>query len=288
MDKITEQYDVNENHEPRLDSCVIVLYFPKESMVEYILKISIFFNKIVLIDNTPKNKSFFTKKSFFPPNIFLISNFKNRGVAAALNTGCHFLFDRESNYTILFDQDSSIKENFSCSVNDILKICNIENSIIGLSHKESAIRRVFHLENRIPLNKSKTIITSGTIISKNVFTLLGEFREDFFIDSIDHEYCLRAHKHKINVLSTKAALINHHIGSKGGLIPIHNHERKFYIFRNVIVTIKLYWKDDIFWALKQFLRLITELFHAAFLEKDKIKKLNNMLRGIKNGLSYKT
>jgi rhamnosyltransferase len=47
-----------------------------------------------------------------------------------------------------------------------------------------------------------TTITSGSLVSLTVFQLLGGLRDDFFIDCVDHEYCLRARAHGFRVMIT--------------------------------------------------------------------------------------
>src|SRR4030095_5315976 len=60
----------------------------------------------------------------------------------------------------------------------------------------------------------RTVITSGTLLSLNAYDAIGRFRDDFFIDGIDHEYCLRARAKRYRILLMLAPLLVHSIGER--------------------------------------------------------------------------
>lgn len=55
-----------------------------------------------------------------------------------------------------------------------------------------AQRHFLHARRALLFRERKTLITSGMLIPLSLFGKIGMFREDYFIDSVDHEFCLRA------------------------------------------------------------------------------------------------
>ena len=57
------------------------------------------------------------------------------------------------------------------------------------------------------------LITSGTLINLNNFERIGKFREDFFIDHVDHDYSLRAQRMGFTIARTTGQLMVHRLGA---------------------------------------------------------------------------
>jgi rhamnosyltransferase len=57
-----------------------------------------------------------------------------------------------------------------------------------------------------------TLITVGSLISVAAFARIGPFREDFFVDYADIEFCLRARRSGYHVVQGVAPTIEHAIG----------------------------------------------------------------------------
>jgi rhamnosyltransferase len=57
-----------------------------------------------------------------------------------------------------------------------------------------------------PWQDMESVITSGSLLSLAAYTAIGPFREDFFIDHVDTEYCLRARLKHYRVIKTRSPL----------------------------------------------------------------------------------
>ncbi len=120
---------------------------------------------------------------------------------------------------------------------------------------------------------------------------MGGFREDYFIDQVDHEFCLRARAHGHQVVISRKPVMAHSVGESGGVwmpwlgvLPNHPPVRKYYIARNTVVTVKAYWRREPQWCLRRLARLLLGLGGMAFLEKQGFAKVRAFAGGIADGL----
>ncbi len=126
----------------------------------------------------------------------------------------------------------------------------------------------------------------------DLFKSIGSFREDYFIDSVDHEYCLRARSNNFSVVISCENLMSHSIGtsaSRSSRFQAFEHPpiRKYYIARNTLVTLKDYFTREPAWAMRQLLRLAIELASIILFERDKKNKTYAVVRGIRDGIKNK-
>tara|TARA_B100000787_G_scaffold170089_1_gene163930 strand:+ start:2092 stop:2988 length:897 start_codon:yes stop_codon:yes gene_type:complete len=85
-------------------------------------------------------------------------------------------------------------------------------------------------------------ICSGSIIRGDMFTKIGLFNEDFFIDWIDNEWMWRGHKAGLNVFCNKNLQIDHQWGEQSLKImniefPNKSDLRTYYTVRNGIALV---------------------------------------------------
>ncbi len=126
-----------------------------------------------------------------------ILNSENLGVATALNQGVRFAKENCFSWALLFDQDTTPEKTMT---EELLSVYT------DFPHKEKLAivgSNYYSAYNHRPLYSSidsgscrwvenKTIITSGSLLSLRAFDTIGPFRDGFFIDHVNDEYCLRA------------------------------------------------------------------------------------------------
>ena len=137
------------------------------------------------------------------------------------------------------------------------------------------------------------VIVSGAIFDIDMFDKTGVFSEIYFIDASDEELCLRAER-----LGYKHAVIGdcvmvHRFGEKkahdllGIKIITHNYSalRYYYSVRNHIWLIRSGYAP-VSRRFKLFGRYVLKTFiRALFFEEDRIAKLRQVFRGMRDGLS---
>ena len=279
---------------------ILVTYFPDDLFEHNVSLIKQQFPHIIIVDNSGSNETSIHLDNLSEKyNIFLKKNSENLGIAKAMNQGIEHAKKMNFNWLIFFDQDTQINNDYFDIMKEIVSFQSDMNFLAGCSYKSKPNKKV-KIPDRSTFNetnfkKIKTLITSGMLVPSSLIESIGGFREDYFIDSVDHEFCLRARKNNGRVLISKKIGMTHKIGApKNNIflnffpIPQHNSRRKYYITRNSIITALDYWQFEKFWSMKQFLRIIVEIFSVILFERNKNQKLQSIYKGIKDALRRKT
>lgn len=240
---------------------VTIVYNPHNqncNVVNNILTYSNFFKHIIIIDNSKNNNSYIFKNI---DNAIYIPNYKNLGIAKALNIGCKYALEKNYEWILTMDQDSywdnlQLKSFFSNIQNNITeknisfaptpinfqtKVCLlalIKKKILGPLYKEKKIITTNKIES------TNRVITSGNIINLNVIKKINFFTEDLFIDEVDYDLCYRLKKNNYNIIYFNDIFLNHYCGdNKRTLFPkymMHNGKRVYYIIRNMLINLHKY------------------------------------------------
>jgi rhamnosyltransferase len=220
-------------------------------------------------------------------NAQYISLGDNKGIATALNVGCKLAIAEKAAWILTMDQDSDFgmdgMEHFLREANQYP-----EQETVGVfcprhvneSWKQENVR----LQQ---FKEEQDVWTSGSLINVDAYKKVGDFRDDFFIDHVDVEFCIRLSEHKYKVLTVCRAELHHYLGD--GVIctnffgvkkymPDHSPLRRYYITRNGLhcgdlhPQMKQRMRRNIFKQIKKVLLYDTH--------KDKWKKLRYMIKGI--------
>ena len=72
-----------------------------------------------------------------------------------------------------------------------------------------------------PMPERKTVITSGCLVDAAFAREIGGFRDDFFIDQVDHEFCLRTRANGRRVAISAKPVMQHSVGGwRGPRVPL--------------------------------------------------------------------
>ena len=219
------------------------------------------------------------------------------GIAYALNQGIVHAKKLGFKWILCLDQDSNVESTLLAGLRATWKKGGCVPAIIGCNYMNEYKNTL-----KLSLNKDtkdfidcKTLITSGTLMPICIPEHIGYFRKDYFIDSVDHEFCLRARKYGYPVRLSRTIGMTHHIGSAPAtqlfgytLSHIHPPFRKYYIARNTVLTIKTYFKQEPLWALRQIARLGIEIISITTQEDNKFLKLKAFIQGVLHALQNKT
>jgi rhamnosyltransferase len=226
--------------------------------------------------------------------VHLHHNITNVGIAASLNIGVSIAKSNNYKWILTLDDDSFVVPNIIERL--IFWFSNIKTDkpigLIGMSWIEShVIKKEITTNDNLGYSEKRGLITSGSFFSIDTYDIVGPFREEFFIDSVDYDYCLRARDKGFAVIKLDEIGFEHSLGRSkaatllGWKITIENHEafRIYYGFRNSTVLALEYLIKDPFYSLAVLLRQIKILFIVLIFEKNKKAKLHSMIRGIKDG-----
>jgi rhamnosyltransferase len=291
-------------------ACVIVTYLPNKSVLQHIERVLELCGEVIVVDNTPKRE----KMPLPPaPHLTVCSFGENRGLAEALNKGIETAGEKGFENIFLLDQDSYVPEHF---FEDMITFkSRMETRIAGDAlyapdfwDRNSESRARFPVLYRFTLRHVSCgemasfrsegaiiAITSGTLITYSAYKKIGPLKEDYFIDFLDNEYCLRAHKMGVKVLINCDVVLNHSIGTRSkhtfGCLTIKpNHHapvRRYYIFRNGIRTALDYFRYYPSYSFLLVARLCHEMLSILLYENDRPRKFRALLYGSYHGIAGK-
>lgn len=228
----------------------------------------------------------------------------NKGIAAAQNIGITYGLNTGYQYFIFFDQDSAISDSFlitlySHAKNEGYEVCapvffdeekGFEYAITDI--KKNGRRIKIRSAGTKESFTSSTVISSGTLVNKDVFEKVGLMDETLFIDYVDTEWCLRCFSKGILVHIIPQARMLHSIGDKSlqiskFTIPVHSAIRRYYRVRNSILLFR-YSHVPKRLALREVCFCVIHSIILIMTQKNKPAYLKTFLKGIFDGLKGKT
>ncbi len=273
---------------------VVVTYFPDHQVEELLGNILSQVKILVVVDNTPGGGRLgaFGLLAEGEGRIRIVENLANLGVAAALNLGLEQAVQSGCRWLLTLDQDTRCYPQLVETLLRVGESCDPRPVVIGGNYFDSQSQRMkVPVDGEAECLEQKTVITSGCLVDVDLAMAVGGFREDYFIDQVDHEFCLRMRAHGHRVAISRKPVMDHSVGDPGGAwvpllgtLPNHPPLRKYYIARNTVVTVAKYWRREPDWCLRRMVRLVLGLFLMATLEKQRIAKIRAFVAGFLDGV----
>lgn len=196
-------------------------------------------NRVIVIDNSDGDNSSLLHP--YGDKVCYIPNGQNLGIAAALNRGFTRAVELGAEWVLTMDQDSRFEEG---EFDKFTALCNAYDT--PLSVGIFSPHQVYADPPRSGLptyEKRIEVMTSGNIVQVEAWRKAGGFREDYFIDLVDDEFCLRVLRQGWDIIMVNDALLCHRLGD--GLLHSrllrhrfldHPPVRYYYITRNLLAT----------------------------------------------------
>ncbi|NQW07356.1 MAG: hypothetical protein HQ480_02515 [Candidatus Pelagibacter sp.] len=264
---------------------IIILFQPHNEVLNYIKTIKNTFDVLVLYNNGIS----MDLNEFNEFN--LIGDGTNEGIGTAINKSVKFLQNQAVDIVFFFDQDSRINESFKLYIEECKNVLEVNNKLIlGASYSDQGDFDL--LKSSSEWIDEYAVITSGKCISIEYFISSGGYKESWFIDLVDVEFCLRIRLIGGKILRYTPVVMSHSIGEKGvhNFFNIkvkttnHNSLRLYYLFRNSCWLIKGYVISFPFLIIKYSLKRIKQVLKILFFEKQRKEKLKSILKGIVDGV----
>ncbi|WP_083928836.1 glycosyltransferase [Geopsychrobacter electrodiphilus] len=287
----------NKEPSPYNICSVVVTYFPDDNFSSHVSKIFDLTHRLIIIDNCSGENSIEMLRSIATrPGITLVLNKENLGVATAFNQGICAARDQGFSWALLFDQDSSPFASMVEVLSSVYRDYPLRDrlSLIGSAFVDTGIP-VVGRANAWWVEK-KDVISAGSLVSIEAYNLLGPFRDDYFIDAVDQEFCARSRKAGFSIVMSVSPLMSHSIGShtlhrffwKTFRPANHSPTRHYYMVRNYIVLAREYLFFDPLWVLSLAIVRLRELILVIFFENNKLSKITLMALGLWHGLCGKS
>lgn len=264
---------------------IVTLYHPDKNVAENILSYLDSLDVLYVVDNTENSNNL----GILPKSkkIVYINNLDNLGVAKALNIGCTLAIENKYSWILTMDQDSNFD---SKNINQLIEhIKNNDCSNVGIITPWHVIN-VQTEKPKEQIDYPFEVMTSGNIVNLEAYLKIGGFKDDYFIDNVDIEYCMNLNLHNYKIVRLNYIELKHSLGEicikkifkKKFICSNHNFIRRYYMTRNTFKLCDEYQKyfPEYCKFLKRCLR--GQLTNIILFEKDKIRKVKMMIKGYKD------
>lgn len=286
---------------------VIVTFNPDAGLLQRLCRILGQVALVVIVDNGSTASAYGAENL---PRVRLLRNDRNMGVAHALNQGLKLLCELGFVWAITLDQDSTPMPGM---VEELLRtLSNVTEpdrvALVGPNFtdqgapdakarwlKECSIMPIFF--ERVAcaskdLSDVTMINTSGALTNLEIFKKVGPLKEDFFIDYVDTEYCLRVRRMNYQILVSCRARLLHNLGEKRAVKflffvvrpTFHKPFRRYYISRNRIYMIREYAAAFPHWFAFDLMAGAYNGLRVILFEDNRWQKIKAFLNGAWDGL----
>ena len=274
---------------------VIVTFFPDRGFPGRLDAILRQFDRVLVVDNASDGESLSMLEDLCrtKDRLAMIRNDRNTGVAHALNQGCQYALEQQYRWAV--DVRPGHRRGPAATWNP----CSTQASalkearvgVIGCNYYEPNLGRVA-VPNPSGLTREEraVVITSGSLLSLQAYQRVGGFRDDFFIDAVDEEYCLRCSAGGFTNFFVFAPLMVHSIGSmkdhflfgcRALKFVLHHHPswRMYYFVRNNLILYGTYLFHRPSWVVPAAWKRCIQVALILLFEEDRLKKLRYALWG---------
>lgn len=266
-------------------AAVVVLYHPDASVLVNLGSIINQVAVLFVVDNSETSEQSVCMPLAAYANVSIIHTNGNIGIAAALNMAAQKALQDGCELLLTLDQDSCPLPGMI----DALLACHAPGVGLVAPRLQADSRQEHHGGGCRPVLNA---MTSGSLLNLAAYKEAGPFRDDFFIDFVDIEYCLRLHRSGFKILQADNAHLEHHVGTRIGLggrlsVTTHSPIRKYYKTRNRLKVWAEYESGFPGYVLRDRIRFLLEFIRLLLFEPEKMEKLRMIRRGWRDFLSGK-
>jgi rhamnosyltransferase len=271
---------------------ILVSYHPDAELPRRAARVLEQAGALVIVDNgSGEETQEVLRRIATDARVSLVLNPTNVGVASALNLGVERARASGFAWVLLLDQDSDLHDGMLASLIEVRAGYPepARVAVIGAGFSEDTRPA----PPGAAWQEVESVITSGSLIPLAVHAAIGPFRDEFFIDYVDSEYCFRARAQGYRVIRTAKPLMSHTIGAPtrhdllGKLKWTTNHspDRRYYMARNDTVMLREYGGYAFgSWALKSLSRRLRTCKRIVLYERSKARKIAAVSAGWWDGV----
>jgi len=259
---------------------------------------------VLIVDNGSQNNIAGLLPCEYEKKITILELGINYGVATAINRGISWAQERHYSYVIMFDQDSMpASDMVSILLREFLQIqaSGVKCAAVGPNYLDPRAKnrppfirvrglRIIRM-HRVHTERTVEVdylITSGCLISLEIFEQIGTMADALFIDYVDIEWGLRARSKGFRLFGVYDAHMKHILGESplmiaGYRLPVHSPMRHYYHFRNAVWLCQQSW-IPLSWRFVNTYRLVCKVIvYSLFAEPQKMH-FRMICLGIRDGL----
>ena len=274
---------------PRI-AAVATAYHPDERLAAVVDSALESCAAVVVVDNTPGGGPTVADK-LSDPRVTVRRPGANLGLAAALNLGLREI-PQDAEAVLFLDQDSVLPADTVRAL-----AAYLDDPTIGIAAPtpwdaahDSSYDSLAAL--RADVADRTDVITSGMLVRRGALERVGGFREDFFVDFVDIDFCLRLRRTGMRIVQDQRLKLPHSLGDRrehrlGPLRAQVVHYpawRLYWIARGASTLLRENLRRDPAWAVKAVLFLASWTWRTAAFEDGRAAHLAALARGMRDGL----
>lgn len=258
-------------------------------------------SEVVIVDNgsDPETRLELEKLSNQSLATVLL-NAHNKGIACALNQGFQYGLERGYRWFLTLDHDSEATPGMVAKLLDGWRAAEARGAKVGIVaanpfDKKSHTYYVngYQSTDTEVVVEVPTVISSGSLIGKTAFEIVGFQNEELFLYYVDDDFCLRLRRAGLGVFLCPSAILLHQEGNRvsrnflGRKVHYNNYGKEacYYISRNACYMLRKLWEYE---ERRYFYRVATRLAKDAIkvvlYDEQPIQKLSFTIRGIRDGI----
>jgi rhamnosyltransferase len=276
---------------PQKLAALVTAYHPDDRLPATVAAALEHVDEVIVVDNTPGGSPLAAGLAE-RPGVRVLGATENLGLAAALNLG---LSELSAGVEAVFflDQDTVLSADLVPRLARHLADPTIAVAApTAWDAVHDAPYRVFG-EHGKELADKEIVITSGMLVRRAVLASIGGFREDFFVDYVDLDFCLRVRAAGGRLVEDKLLKMAHSIGERREhrflgvkvLVVHHAAWRQYWMARNGTILIREHLRRNPKWALTNTLFLARWSVVTALFAEQRGAKTTALLRGFRDGFT---
>ena len=272
-------------------AAVVTAYHPDERLEAVVESALRSCDAVVVADNTPGDAASLAAK-LEGPAVTVLRTGSNRGLAGALNLGLAQV-PADVDAVLFLDQDSVLPPELVDGL--YAHLVDERIAVVGPTPVDAATGGRYEraADRHSAVDDRPGIITSGMLVRRSVFDEVPGFREDFFVDCVDSDFCLRVRRTGRRVVRDAALVLPHSIGSGRDhrLGPINVRVlhypawRHYWIARNGLVLSREFFGTERGFVLNNALFMARWLLVTTLFDERRTASVPAVLRGLLHGLT---
>ncbi len=235
-----------ETDTPATVAAVVVLYNSPRACADNLRTYRSQVKKLYIIDNSPTPAGWVADEFGNDPAIVYQHFPQNVGIATALNTAARQAVRDGFAYLLTMDDDSRAPAGLVQTM--LHYLATVPANPVGLVSPKHILTTASQqptprIEAPTPV---LTTMTSGNLLNLRVYETIGPFRDDLFIDVVDHEYNLRLNRAGYQVIELPGLPLVHRLGTQKQVLGSrlsfvsHSPARNYYLIRISLVVARLH------------------------------------------------
>ena len=289
-------------------ACIVCFKVPAADLAPLVTALAGQVSRILLLDNSSALPSDIASLASTQVNaqVIYVPMTSNQGTAGAMNAAWQLALAAGAAAMISFDQDSLPSHGMVGLLRASLRALQasgLRPAAIGPGKVDPRNNRTFRLPQSDSSAKSSRpvmppgleqvvevdhLITSGCLISSEMYQSVGPFSSDLFLDYVDIEWSLRARHLGYQLYTDPKATMAHTIGDQvielwGRSLPVHKPARCYLLVRNHLLLWRLP-SVPMAWLLRDLRQVLLKTTLLLALRPQRLQRLVWMLKGLRHGL----